>query len=70
MSTESNEILDSLERMNKLRQIRGMVSHSQKPREALAICFPFDVAQTVSPSERSLSVRLFERAANGRWPRD
>ena len=45
MSTESNEILDSLERMNKLRQIRGMVSHSQKPREALAIWFPFNLPE-------------------------
>ena len=39
MSTESNEILDSLERMNKLRQIKGMVSHSQKPREDFADVF-------------------------------
>ena len=41
MSTESNEILDSLERMNKLQQIKGMVSHSQKPREDFAIWFSF-----------------------------
>ena len=34
-------MLDSLERMNKLRQIKGMVSHSQKPREALAIWCSF-----------------------------